>query len=97
MTPTENEHLKTLLLMSNELLTNKYIKGREKHKEDKKKLEDMTITELNEEALQENSDQRFYLLEQKLKIHALKAYTTNGPRVDVRRLDPGAVINISET
>lgn len=66
MTPEKEAHLKELLLVSSALMAEKYRAGDKKHGGD---LRDMTVLELNEQALQENTDQRFYLLEQRLKLN----------------------------
>lgn len=66
MTEDKETHLKELLLVSNVLMAEKYRAGDKKHGGD---LRDMTVLELNEQALQENTDQRFYLLEQRLKLN----------------------------
>lgn len=65
MSPEKEKHLHELLIVSNALMSVKYRAGDKKHGGD---LRDMTVLELNEQALQENTDQRFYLLEQRLKL-----------------------------
>lgn len=65
MSPEKEKHLNELLLVSNALMTAKYRAGDKKHGGD---LKDMSVLELNEQALEENTDQRFYLLEQRLKL-----------------------------
>lgn len=94
MTPSQSEHLGHLLDIITKLAKVKYAAGAKEHGGD---LQNMPVGQLLDEAINENIDSLVYLITAKQKLNEFKIFTSNGPRVDIRRLDPGAVINISET
>lgn len=59
------KHLDYVRKESDILLKNKYIKGAKEHGGD---LKDMSVMRLIDEALDENTDQRIYLIEAKRKL-----------------------------